>query len=111
MFTQKEGICIGSVVALAFSEVFLRSLDGVVKLLVDSQPVVHIYVGRFVDNVLVGTTSADMVDQLRGLIVVSNNELHFASEEPVYGCLQATRLTGYLPGNPSFLLSFVTLPL
>lgn len=52
LFTQKKGICIGSADAPVLPEVFLRSL-GVVESLIDLQPVGYIYVGMFVDNILV----------------------------------------------------------
>lgn len=39
------------------------------------------------DDILVCATNAKVVYQLKDLIVASNNELHFTSENPVNGCL------------------------
>lgn len=69
------------------SEVLSRSLDDGVKLFVDSQPVNFIYVGRFVDIILVCATSADVVNKFKDLIVASNNDFYFTSENPINGCL------------------------
>lgn len=87
-FSQKKGVCIGSSLAPALSEVYLTSLDSALGQVVQSFPAGSVMIKRYVDDILVCSVEKGALPKIKDFIVQAAPELTFSSEEPDEGVLQ-----------------------
>lgn len=82
-YTQKEGVCIGSPLAPALSEIYLAPLD--LKALVQSLLDQVVIIERFVDDILISSVVIQVLPMIKKGIIDAAPELSFSHEEPIDG--------------------------
>lgn len=88
LWTQKEGIFIGSSIAPALAECYLNSLDSVAVDMMQASKAGTLCIGRYVDDIIICTTKDNEISVIKQTLMASCPELDFTFEEPINDELQ-----------------------
>ncbi|CAN7943705.1 unnamed protein product, partial [Ixodes pacificus] len=81
-YIQQQGVCIGSAVAPALSDIYLRDLDLRLLESFKHRSPNEILVRRYVDDILVCSTDGSLADSLEKVVFEAAPELKFSLERP-----------------------------
>ncbi|CAN8003234.1 unnamed protein product [Ixodes hexagonus] len=87
-YIQRQGVCIGSAVAPALSEIYLRSLDLKVHEMVKNCNPDSVLIRRYVDDILVCVLDSAMAGSIENTVYREAPELQFSIERPGNNVLQ-----------------------
>lgn len=88
LFTQRDGVFIGSSIAPILSEIYLNVLDSAVSGFLNQCGEGLVLVSRFVDDIIIVSRDMGMFEAAQRVVKGSSPELVFTSEQPSKGRLQ-----------------------